>query len=242
MSGLVLPLLWRVGCLASCLGYEERSPNKLGEMMATRLKIRRRVFGLVLTAICFLSEHRVFAADKAERPNLVVIFTDDQVHNAIGYDNPEVHTPNLDALAAGGVIFERAYVASPICAASRASVMTGLFPQQNKAIALNHVPFVTQYHKGGQKASQTLAALMANAGYYTACYGKSHLGEAVLYGFDEGAERWAHDDAVTFGMMEEFWVNVLLPISPFFSGLLRGNRMSRCCLNRNGWIYTSRNL
>jgi len=49
----------------------------------------------------------VFAADAPgnKKPNLVVIFTDDQVHNAVGYDNPEVRTPHLDALAAEGVVF-----------------------------------------------------------------------------------------------------------------------------------------
>ena len=71
------------------------------------------------------------AAKPPARPNVIVIFTDDQTYSAIGYNNPAIKTPHLDALAASGITFERAYVASPICAASRASMMTGLFPQQH---------------------------------------------------------------------------------------------------------------
>lgn len=82
----------------------------------------------ILLLGCYLL---VSLARAEAKPNLVVIFTDDQVHNAIGYDNPEIHTPELDALARDGIIFERAYIATPICAASRASMMTGLFPQQH---------------------------------------------------------------------------------------------------------------
>lgn len=85
----------------------------------------------ILLSLCWCG-----LAQALEKPNLVVIFTDDQVYNAIGYDNPEVHTPHLDALAASGMIFERAYAASPICAASRASAMTGLFPQQHGTVGL----------------------------------------------------------------------------------------------------------
>ena len=108
----------------------------------TRSKILCCAFG---AAVFMLGFKASFGNEtETDKPNLVVVFTDDQVHNAIGYDNPEVHTPHLDALAAEGVIFERAFVASPICAASRASVMTGLFPQQHGVIALNQKQFESQ--------------------------------------------------------------------------------------------------
>ena len=77
---------------------------------------------LLLASFCV---HRPSVAD-GRKPNIVVIFTDDQTYRGIGYNNPEVKTPNLDRLAAGGITIERGYVASPICAASRASLMTGL--------------------------------------------------------------------------------------------------------------------
>lgn len=152
----------------------------------------------------------------AERPNLVVIFTDDQVYNAIGYDNPEVHTPHLDALAKHGLIFERAYVASPICAASRASMMTGLFPQQHGVIALNQKSFQGSYWKGKTKATRTLAHRLSAAGYHTAAYGKSHLGNPTNFGFDEGAQTGPYDDVKTFARMQQFLTERAVGDKPFF--------------------------
>ena len=85
---------------------------------------------IAFTALTYTLPARA-AAKPPARPNIIVIFTDDQTYGAIGYNNPAIKTPRLDALAASGIRFERAYVASPICAASRASMMTGLFPQQH---------------------------------------------------------------------------------------------------------------
>lgn len=155
-------------------------------------------------------------ANVPAKPNLIVIFTDDQVFNAIGYDNPEIRTPRLDALAKSGVIFERAYVASPICAASRASMMTGLFPQQHGVIALNQKPFQKSYWKGKAKAAQTLAHHLSQAGYHTAAYGKSHLGQPTQFGFDEGAQTGPHDDVKTFARMKQFVDERAAGDKPFF--------------------------
>jgi arylsulfatase A-like enzyme len=152
----------------------------------------------------------------AERPNLVVIFTDDQVHNAIGYDNPEVHTPQLDALAAQGMIFEKAYVATPICAASRASKMTGLFPQQHGVIALDKRAFQNRYWDGKPHASRSLPRLLGQAGYHSAAYGKSHLGPPKNYGFDEGKEMGPHDDRDTFARVASFVAERAASDKPFF--------------------------
>ncbi|MGI9355823.1 MAG: sulfatase family protein [Rhizobiaceae bacterium] len=124
---------------------------------------------------------------RTPRPNIIVIFTDDQAFNAIGYHNPEVKTPHLDALAAGGIIFQRAYVASPVCGASRASMMTGLFPQQHGVICLNIKPFV-RYTTDGSMASQSLAQRLAAAGYRTVFFGKSHVADPLHYGFQEGSK------------------------------------------------------
>ncbi|MDC0935093.1 sulfatase-like hydrolase/transferase, partial [Pirellulales bacterium] len=121
------------------------------------------------------------------RPNVIVIFTDDQACSGIGYNNPEVKTPRLDALAAGGIIFERAYVASPICGASRASMMTGLFPQQHGVISLNIKPF-ERYTTNEPMANHTLAERLTAAGYRTVFFGKSHIADPLHYGFQEGSK------------------------------------------------------
>src|SRR3954468_16072379 len=112
--------------------------------------------------LAFSSDHRASAVD-GSKPNIIVIFTDDQTYRGIGYNNPEVKTPNLNALAAGGITFERGYVASPICAASRASMMTGRFPQQHGVMGLGH-PAFAPYRVNGDQASQTLPSRLAEAG------------------------------------------------------------------------------
>ncbi len=147
-------------------------------------------------------------------PNLVVIFTDDQVHDAIGYSNPHVKTPNLDALAARGVIFDRAYVSSPICAASRASLMSGTFPQENGVVGLAQENF-TAYRKGGEKAHLTLPSQLNQLGYHTVLHGKSHLKNPLHYGFQAGLESGPHDDVKTFANVKRF-LETYEKNAPFF--------------------------
>jgi len=159
---------------------------------------------------------KLSAADVlAARPNIIVIFTDDQTYHGIGYNNPQVKTPHLDALAAGGITFERAYVASPICAASRASMMTGRFPEQHGLRALDKEAFAP-YHSGGPLASQTLPSRLNEAGYTTALLGKSHLGKPRTYGFEKGDEIGGHDDVEVFKRATEFIQSQKDATKPFF--------------------------
>ncbi|MCY3762812.1 MAG: sulfatase-like hydrolase/transferase, partial [Gemmatimonadetes bacterium] len=63
------------------------------------------------------------------RPNIVLIMCDQMRWDAAGFaGNPTVRTPNLDRLAAGGVCFDNACCASPVCSPARASWLTGLYP------------------------------------------------------------------------------------------------------------------
>ena len=62
------------------------------------------------------------------RPNIIVLLTDDQRHDAIGYvENSLVKTPHMNALAKSGIIFNNAYVTTSVCCASRASILTGQY-------------------------------------------------------------------------------------------------------------------
>lgn len=143
-------------------------------------------------------------ADSLEgtRRNFVVIFTDDQTYRAIGYNNPQVKTPNLDRLSKDGVVFSNAYVASPICTASRASILTGLFPQQHQSVALSRKGFVK--HVVRQKKYKTLAQHLQMAGYTTGFCGKSHLGDPRRYGFQYGKENRDIYDKEAFAFAETF--------------------------------------
>ena len=65
-------------------------------------------------------------------PNILFILTDDQGAWAMGCaGNPELKTPNLDRIAAGGVRFENFFCASPVCSPARASIYTGKIPSQH---------------------------------------------------------------------------------------------------------------
>jgi len=101
-----------------------------------------------------------------EKPNIIFILTDDQRWDALGYEgNKWVHTPEMDSLAQSGAYFTRALVTTPICAASRASIFTGLHERthgynfQTGAIRAGHM---TLAYPGQLRAS----------GYYTGFYGK----------------------------------------------------------------------
>ena len=70
-----------------------------------------------------------------ERPNLLFIVTDDQRFDMLGSMHPFLETPNMDLLAAEGLRFENAFVTTPICAASRASMLTGLVERRRSPSA-----------------------------------------------------------------------------------------------------------
>ncbi|MEE2639831.1 MAG: sulfatase-like hydrolase/transferase [Planctomycetota bacterium] len=105
-------------------------------------------FGCAATAL---------ATDES-RPNVVLILGDDQAWKDYGFmGHPDIRTPNLDRLAARSLVFERGYVASPLCRPSLASMITGLFPFQhgvtgndvdgrNDRAALD-VPLRRQFHQ-----------------------------------------------------------------------------------------------
>lgn len=112
------------------------------------------------------------------RPNIVVIQADQLAAAALGaYGNRVVRSPHIDALADEGVVFDRAYCNSPLCAPSRASMMTGRLPSQIGAFD-NAADFST--------STPTFAHHLRAAGYHTALIGRMHfIGPDQLHGFEE---------------------------------------------------------
>jgi arylsulfatase A-like enzyme len=117
---------------------------------------------------------RVAAADK---PNLVVFIADDLgVLDCQPYGAKDVRTPNMQRLAAEGLLFTQAFVASPSCAPSRAALLTGLMPARNGAEANHSKP---------RAEIKKLPAYLQELGYEVAAFGKvSHYNFGKDYGFD----------------------------------------------------------
>ena len=122
-----------------------------------------------------------------EKPNIILIFTDDQGSMDLNcYGAKDLMTPNLDQMASEGVKFTQFYVGAPVCSPSRATLMTGRNPHA-AGLPSNTS---SMYGNPGMPASQTtIAEVVKQAGYTTAHIGKWHLGydEATMplnQGFD----------------------------------------------------------
>lgn len=101
-----------------------------------------------------------------QRPNVVLIITDQHRPDHTGFGgNPVVQTPHLDALAARGVVFERAVVANPICMPNRSTILTGRMPSVH-GVRFNGVAL--------DWGANTFVRVLREAGYHTAHIGKAH--------------------------------------------------------------------
>ena len=114
-------------------------------------------------------------------PNVVVIFVDDLGYRDVGYNGAaSVETPNIDRLAAEGVIFANGYVAHPFCGPSRAGLMTGRYPARfGMEWNLAWAPGDPEH--GLPAEETTFATRLRDAGYRTGLVGKWQLGAAPVF-------------------------------------------------------------
>ncbi len=114
---------------------------------------------------------------EAKRPNILLIVSDD-LNTCIGpYMEIKDHTPNLDRLAAEGVRFSRTYCQYPLCGPSRASLMSGLYPESNGVTGNNDQPGSYRAVTPSLANHPSMAGFFREQGYYTARVSKIyHMG------------------------------------------------------------------
>ncbi|QGJ68515.1 Choline-sulfatase [Planctomycetales bacterium 10988] len=190
------------------------------------LKKYRPAMGYVVGfVICFsaliVQADEKGTAVKKSPPNVVLFFVDDLGWSDLGFRNPKFETPNIDELAHESLNFPQAYIASPTCSPSRATLVTGQHPARLQLV--RHIP-----HKVGRggftesgEASEafhlwetdpaqfpsanwldlehtTYAEALKGLGYYNVFVGKWHLGHEPYHpihqGFDQqiGTTNWGH--------------------------------------------------
>lgn len=128
-----------------------------------------------LLAICLVPA----AASAQQRPNVLFIATDDMNNDLGTYGHPVVSTPNFDRLARMGIRFDRAYCNYPVCNPSRASLMTGLYPDQTQ------VRNNAKFFRDTIPSVKTLPQMFRDNGYHVSRVGKIyHYGVPTNIGED----------------------------------------------------------
>jgi arylsulfatase A-like enzyme len=140
---------------------------------------------LILT-IAFILSLDLLGFSQDDRPNIIFILTDDQRWDALGFaGNQLIFTPEIDRLASEGIFFENAFVTTPICAASRASILTGTYERTHGyTFGQGEIkqPFI----------DQSYPAMMRNSGYNTGFFGKfgvNYSGFEELFDIGENYDR-----------------------------------------------------
>lgn len=144
------------------------------------------------------------ASPGGDRPNVLLVITDDQGYGDAGFNgNPILKTPNLDALAASGVSFTD-FLASPTCSPSRATLMTGRHEFRS---GVTHTIEGRNVLRDGVP---TMAEAFRKAGYRTGIFGKWHLGEPrPFHPLDRGFEHALLVGGGAVGQTPDFWGNTM---------------------------------
>ena len=162
----------------------------------------------VVSALSFVA---CSGSNETERPNVIIILTDDQGWGDLSvHGNSNINTPNIDELSARGASLENFYVCA-VCSPTRAELLTGRY---------NFRGGVYSTGGGGERLDMdetTIAELFQNAGYSTAAYGKWHNGMQYPYhpngrGFED-----------YYGFCSGHWGNYHSPMLEHNGQIVKGN-------------------
>lgn len=158
----------------------------------------RKLLVPVAGLIAVLSFVGATTKERPTRPNIILIMSDDMGYSDIGCYGGEIHTPNLDKLAYGGLRFAQFYNTARCCP-TRASLLTGLYPHQTGIGHMTNTSEDSTVHDYGlfgyrgslNRNCVTIAEVLKQAGYATLMTGKWHLGKQkkdlwpIQRGFDK---------------------------------------------------------
>jgi arylsulfatase A-like enzyme len=161
------------------------------------INLIKRTFLIVnlLVAGTFQPEAIIRAGDPA-KPNIIFFITDDTDKYQLGCYGGNVYTPNIDRLAAEGVMFHQAYVTSTVCTPSRYSLATGRYPGRSYySNYLKEYPSGSQGHPefnvGLEQDFMNIGKVLKDNGYVTGWIGKFHLGsDTSLKGLTSAEEKY----------------------------------------------------
>lgn len=153
----------------------DRGRRILRDTLAAAMRSKARMKPLFCFLILVLASVSALPAVE-NKPNIVVILVDDMGFSDIGCYGSEIPTPNLDALAAGGVRFTQFYNTGRCCP-TRASLLTGLYPHQAGVGHMTDDKGVPGYQGRLNDSCVTIAEVLKPVGYFTAMSGKWHVGQ-----------------------------------------------------------------
>ncbi len=173
----------------------------------------------ILLSLVFLTgSFAVLAQNKKIKPNIILIMTDDQGYGDFGFTgNPYIKTPNIDKLAGRSVRLTN-YHNSPVCAPTRASLLTGRYAQRTGV----H----DTYNNGAIMAAEeiTIAEILAKNGYKTGIAGKWHLGDNYPFrASDQGFQYSLVHGGGGIGQPGDHIANFTRPDSSYFNSVLSEN-------------------
>ena len=150
-----------------------------------KIKLLHMIVKTLLKLFIISTTILVSCSKQNEKPNIVFIAVDDLRTDLGCYDNPVVHSPNLDKLAATGFLFENHFVNVPTCGASRHSLLTGMRPT-TKAHLGNDITEHVLSNQPETDIPETFIHQLKRNGYHTVGIGKiSHSADGLLYGYTE---------------------------------------------------------
>jgi arylsulfatase/arylsulfatase A len=158
--------------LLSDFDIARRTDSKI-QLHQGNFSMSNRFATSLLTTVIIICQFAIcqFATAEATRPNVILIMTDDMGYGDIGFHgNPQIDTPNIDSMAERSSLIKQFYV-SPVCAPTRACLMTGRYNHRTRAID-------TWIGRAMMDTEEvTVAEVLKGGGYRTGIFGKWHLGD-----------------------------------------------------------------